>query len=164
MSLLEYLESDTIDFDQLVDDQADQLNSISRHGEHLSADNLSSKIFNTLPIKSKSNSKWARNAFNDWLKSRNEKILNSGATDLMFLSSEGHGDLSSLSRDQLNEAMQYFVFEVRKTDGTRYPSNTLRQLVVGINYWLQNFQGKPWRILQDAEFLGKLVRSFKYCF
>ena len=72
----------------------------------------------------------------------------------MFLSESGHATLSDLCRDGLNSALQYFVFEVRKKNGLKYPSDSLRQFVCGINFWLKKKENKNWNIFSDSDFEG----------
>lgn len=128
--------------------------SVQRHNIPMTFEAIKDKINKQMPEKSKDNAKWARGTFNKWLRDRNEHILNSGSSALMFLSTEGHAELSTLSKDSLNSALTFFVFEVRKTDGTKYPSSSLRHLICSINYWVKHMDNKPWHILSDPEFSG----------
>jgi len=126
----------------------------SRHEFPSTSTDIEHRITQQIPQKTLENGKWACKTFNEWIKARNEKILNTHSSALMFLSESGHATLSDLSRDGLNSALQHFVFEVRKKNGLKYPSDSLRQLVCGINFWLKKKENRNWNIFSDSGFEG----------
>lgn len=135
-----------LDFAELLPDLEE-----NRHLQPLTTEELFSSITNQIPSSTLKHAMWAKNTFDDWVRMRNKRILNSHSSSLMFLSEEGDATLSTMSQGSLNAALKFFFFEVRKKNGDMYPSNTLRSLLVGINYWL-NVNNKPWKLFSDQEF------------
>ena len=108
-------------------------------------DSVSNKRF---APQSKRKIKWAVNMFCDW---RTERLSDHGVPmqiqncDLDRLSDVKQGDLAySLSR---------FVREIKKLDGTEYPPNTLREIVIMIQMHLHE-NGVYWKLLDHPEFLS----------
>ena len=124
----------------------------SRHSIPLSSEQLNAQVSAQIPETTKRHAKWAKKTFDGWLEERNQKILTSGSSDLMFLSSDSHSTLADLTKDSLNTALQYFFFEVKKKNFQSYPSNSLRSLYAGINYWLNHEGGKSWKLFTDPDF------------
>ena len=61
-------------------------------------------------------------------------------------------ELEDMTSGDLNSQLKFFVFEVRKVNGERYPSSSLRDLVQGIGYYVGTIMKKNIRIFSDAEF------------
>ena len=55
-------------------------------------------------------------------------------------------------KSELDSQLQYFAFEVRKQDGSRYPATSLRDIFLGIGFYLEEKSGRDWRIFNDADF------------
>lgn len=66
--------------------------------------------------------------------------------------------LENMSADELNESISYFVFEVKKQDGTEYPANSLHSLVSSSQRYLKTQCGKNFRFFND-DFFSKLRTS-----
>ena len=62
--------------------------------------------------------------------------------------------LKKLTKCDWDSQLKYFIFEVRKCTGERYPSNSLRDLIQGIGYFMCHMLKKNWRIFSDAEFIS----------
>ena len=126
--------------------------STSRHAQPITDTDVSDNIMKQIPKSTLNSANWAQKTFDDWLGERNRKILEAGSSELMYLSEEGFATLGTMSKGSLNSALQKFVFEVRKVNGDRYPSETLRSLVCGIGSWLQRVEKKQWRLFSDPDF------------
>ena len=88
--------------------------------------------------------KWAKNMYCDWRNYRNSRNdLESSECDL--------DDINTLTKEQLNRALCRFITEVRKVDGLEYPSRTLYDIIICVQFWLET-QGLSWRFLVDEEF------------
>ena len=124
----------------------------SRNELPSSISDIDLRIEKQTPQKTLSNAKWACGTFNQWVRERNEHILASNSEALMFLSENGHSSLKDITKANLNSALKFFVFEVRKRNGLKYPSESLRQLINGINYWLRKKEKKNWNIFTDSDF------------
>ena len=57
-----------------------------------------------------------------------------------------------MSDEELNRNLALFVCEVRKTDGSKYPPNTLHGIVASIQRFLKG-KGKPVRFFNDNKFV-----------
>ncbi|CAC5418561.1 unnamed protein product [Mytilus coruscus] len=69
--------------------------------------------------------KWATTLFKQWKSTRNIR-----ANDPNVGLSPIRVDLAEMSLDELNYSISRFICEVRKTDGTEYPPDTLYSLVI----------------------------------
>ena len=63
-----------------------------------------------------------------------------------------YNSIDEMDRSDLNFALKSYVFEVRKIDGNRYPSESLRHLVVSLFHHLKHNVKKAWDIFNDSEF------------
>ena len=59
--------------------------------------------------------------------------------------------LDVMSDEELNHTLSSFVCEVRKTDGSRYPPNTLHGIITSIQHFLKG-NGKPVGFFNDNKF------------
>jgi hypothetical protein len=128
------------------------LSTTVRHAQPINDAEIQNNIRKQIPSATMKHAQWAKKTFNEWLYQRNIKILDTGTSDLMHLSERGHATLATISKGNLNKALQHFVFEVRKSTGEHYPSESLRSLVCGIGSWLQRVEKKPWKIFSDKDF------------
>ena len=60
--------------------------------------------------------------------------------------------LELLTNEELNYALPRFICEVRKSDGTYYPPNSLWQLIMGVQIYMGMNGGRPMRLLNDPNF------------
>ena len=56
-----------------------------------------------------------------------------------------------MSDEELNHTLSSFVCEVRRTDGSRYPPNTLHGIIASIQHFSKG-KGKPVRFFNDDKF------------
>lgn len=110
----------------------------------LKEDNLNDIIDESLSDNSKRKSKWAVNTFNSWLKARQNSGIINGL--------QVFKTLNDMSKGELNSQLEYFIFEVRKENGDRYPRNTLKDLFQGIGYHMSCIQKNNFKIFSDEEF------------
>ena len=106
-------------------------------------DNMSRKQF---ALKTKSKMKWVVNLYSEWRKSRiglvgcAPQILNANLDTFVF------------SKYDLCYSMARFIREVRKLDGSEYPLNTVRDLVLMIQMHLHE-NNIFWKLLDNVEFV-----------
>ena len=87
---------------------------------------------------------WARRMYCDWRLFRDsQENLRSYSCNL--------DDMATVNKHDLNEAMCRFITEVKKVDGSDYPSKTLYDIVFCIQFWLE-MQGLAWKLLNDQAF------------
>jgi len=116
----------------------------SRFGESLNEDDLESRLAQTRSANSMKKASWAINVFKAWLNERQ----NSGIINGLHV----FKSLEEMTKLDLDSQLQYFIFEARKQDGQKYPSNSLRDLYQGIGYYIKHKLKKNWRLFNDSEF------------
>ena len=90
--------------------------------------------------------KWAVKMFNEWRISRMKEIFVNAEIrrcDLNFP--------QEINKDDLCFALSRFVREVKHVDNNEFPPNTLREIVVMVQMYLQQ-GGVNWKLLDDREF------------
>lgn len=115
-----------------------------RFGHPMSESDLQASLIEAKSDNSIRKSQWAVNTFNEWLKARQSNGLISGLHVFK--------PLEDMTKIELNSQLKYFLFEVRKVNKDRYPSNSLRDLYQGIGYHLHQMKGKPFKLFSDSEF------------
>ena len=116
----------------------------SRFQQPMSSEELDKRIDATLASNSKKKAHWAINVFKQWHAARNREGLIDGLHVFKTF--------DDFSKDDLDSQLKYFIFEARKCTGERYPSNSLRDLIQGIGYYVSHILKKDWRIFSDVEF------------
>ncbi|XP_046565575.1 uncharacterized protein LOC124274278 [Haliotis rubra] len=91
--------------------------------------------------------KWATTLFREWQSNRN-KLAADTSRNLSFIMVP----LEEMSVDELNYTISRFVCEVKKTDGTDFPSDTLYGLVICLQLHMDSI-GKAYKFLTDDAFL-----------
>ena len=87
---------------------------------------------------------WARRMYSDWRFFRNsQEDLRSFECDL--------DNVITVTKSNLNEALCRFITEVKKVDGSEFPSRTLYDIVICLQFWLET-QGFAWKLLNEDEF------------
>lgn len=127
-----------------------------RHSTPLTEEELESERRRHIPKSTMNQNQWAKNVFNDWIKERNEAILNSKSSQLMYLSEEsqdGHEKLQLISKDKLAHCLRFFFHEIRKQNGDLYPAESLRQLFFSIQRYIRMERSLDWQLMTDAVFL-----------
>ena len=142
MSFDDFLSRDD-SFDCDLDSIMEQMD-LPRFGEALSEEQLKERIENTKSKNSMKKAEWAVKIFKSWLRSRQSNGLINGLH--VFKAFE------DMLKSETDSQLQYFAFEVRKQDGSRYPASSLRDIFQGIGYYLRNKLGRDWRIFNDHEF------------
>jgi hypothetical protein len=111
-------------------------------------DELERRIGDSLPQATKAKERWAIKILNNWKENRLQAQLNGTTPRLMVIK-----PLEKLTKAELNELLQYFVFEVRKISGEKYPPGTLKDLVSMIQHYYQYSMKMQVSIWTDDEFL-----------
>ncbi|CAC5366355.1 unnamed protein product [Mytilus coruscus] len=91
--------------------------------------------------------KWATTLFKQWKSTRNIR-----ANDPNVGLSPIRVDLAEMSLDELNYSISRFICEVRKTDGTEYPPDTLYSLVICLQLYMDTL-GYNHKFLSDSSFI-----------
>ena len=55
-------------------------------------------------------------------------------------------------QDYLNYCLKYFVLEIRKTNGDKYPPRTLKEITAVVQRHFCHDLSKPWSIFTDQQF------------
>ena len=103
-----------------------------RHSDKLSEDEIQAKLAKQIPPNTLSHSKWAMRVFNDWRRER----INATITDEDQLNV--YNEPEEMSKSDLNFLLKYFVHEVRNQKGEKYPRDSLKQLLCGIQYFFRH--------------------------
>lgn len=119
---------------------------MKRHGDPLTENELKNKTFKYIPENTKQHSNWAFNAFNDWRKSRIERTIMDSSTINVYKEPQ------EMDKLDLNFLLKYFVHEVRKQNGEKYPRESIKQLIAGLQYYFRITYGKNFSIFTDEEF------------
>ena len=88
--------------------------------------------------------KWVRGMYNDWRDFRNNHPqLQSVDCDIE--------NVKTIEKQSFIESVCKFITEVKKVDGSDFPSKTLYDIIICMQFWLET-QGFSWRLLNDEEF------------
>ena len=132
------------DGDQL--DEAEEAKSgrtFKESTNDLVIDKFSRKMF---APESRRKMKWAVNMYSDW---RICRLKGNAPVEIV------RADLNALNRfsqDDLSFALARFIREIKCLDGTDYPPNTLREVIVMIQMYL-NENNIYWKLLEGERFL-----------
>lgn len=138
----EYLQIDEIDIVNL--DNVIQSNS-SRFVS-LSNDEREKILSNAIPKSTKQKENWAIKIFQSWHKKRQEDILNGTRKGLMVLK-----DMSDWTGSDWNVLLKEFLLEVRKENGEKYVSSSLKDLFSMLQHHVQYSLEKNISFWNDAE-------------
>ena len=122
--------------------------SSNRFEPALTESDLNNRMFDTLSQNTIRKSKWAMDVFEKWFRNRQNQGIINGLHVFK--------KLDEMSKSELNSQLKFFVFEVRKQTGERYPSTSLRDLIQGIGYHYGSVLQKGYRIFSDPEFKDTL--------
>ena len=87
---------------------------------------------------------WVRRMYNDWRNFRNDHPnLQSVGADIE--------DLPNLSKSDFSTSVCKFITEVKKVDGSDFPTRTLYDIVICLQVWLES-NGYNWKLVNDDEF------------
>ena len=127
------------------------------------------KIDDCVPKSTRYKDKWPVALFENWRKQRNMK-----ASSIVDLRVDGRhsglevieNSIEMMSDDELNWTLACFICEIRKTDGSKYPPNTLYGIIAGIQHFFKG-KGKQVRLLNDNKFgylrnaLGAVMKQMR---
>ena len=134
----EWSESD----EELEQDVTPAPPTIGRFAKPKSDTELASAIAAATPTRTKRDTNWCMNLWNEWRKQRN-------ITSNVSIPE----NICELDTPELQLNLQRFVLEVRKKDGSEYPPNSLHHIACGVMRHLRQDGGKrTLDIFQDAAF------------
>lgn len=108
---------------------------------------IKENIKKQIPSSSQSKSKWAKIVFEEYNNARNTNILNTFSTELMVLK-----NLNEMSKSDMEFILPKFINDVRKKDGSKYPPESLRQLVCALFHYLRYEVEQNWDFFRDSNF------------
>ena len=114
--------------------------STNRFTKPVEATVLEEAAKGVVPLKTEQSTRWAVANFNSWALSRSSSSADAVPSDI----------LKSHDAELICRWICAFMFETRKTDGSRYPPATLRSLVSGLNRELQR-NGAPFSVLDKSD-------------
>ena len=91
--------------------------------------------------------KWAVNMYSQW---RINKMGSGYISDQIV--NANLDVINEVSKADLCFALSRFICEVKKLDGSEYPPNTLREIIIMVQMYL-NEQGIYWKLLDDIQFV-----------
>ena len=108
-----------------------------------SQNEINEHITSMTPENTKIKQRWATKMFREWhleWKSRLDSTL------------KVCKDMDEMTASDLNYCMKFFIADVRKVDGTKYPPRTLKELTAMIQHFFQKEHKKNWSLFRDKEF------------
>ena len=122
------------------------LATMSRFASTSRADIESRKV-NRIPEKTRLKSEWAHRIFQSWHSQWKVKI--DGPLKVLV-------DLHEMTNSDLNYCLEFFVSDVRKTDGTKYPPRTLKEIIAALQHFINNYMRDKRNIslFKDEAFSG----------
>ena len=94
---------------------------------------------------------WSIKAFKDWRLNRNAILRREGNYDSLIML-----PLEQQSPEVLNHSVSRFIHEVRKVDGTCYPSETLYEIIMALQGFLAT-KGKEVKFCEDINY--RVIRN-----
>ncbi len=91
---------------------------------------------------------WAVNLYRKWWE---QWVAMKGSCETQILWSN-IDNLDNLSKGSFCHALACFIAEVKKLDGSEYPGDTLYQIAVSLQFFLES-KGFAWKLIDDKEFL-----------
>ncbi|XP_028407815.1 uncharacterized protein LOC114530389 [Dendronephthya gigantea] len=127
---------------------------LDRFGKPVCETEVRAKIDDCVPKSTRYKDKWAVTLFENWREQRNIKVrrvnersVDDGDCGLEVI----ENSVDVMSDDELNRTLACFICEVRKSDGSKYPPNTLYGIIAAIQHFLKG-KGKQVRLLNDDKF------------
>ena len=111
---------------------------------------IKAKIGNAVPKSTKYKEKWAVKLFESWREQKNVKLSNSTKRSSCGLKII-HNCLEVISDEELNRTLALFVCGIRKTDGNKYPPNTIHGIAASTEHFLK-LKRKPVKLFIDDKF------------
>ncbi|XP_052097319.1 zinc finger MYM-type protein 3-like [Mytilus californianus] len=92
--------------------------------------------------------KWAYNLFNTWKTQRNAIAVADLSLNISIISP----DLEVMTKDELCFALSRFICEIKKENGEEYPGQTLYEILINIQLYLEG-KGKYFKFLNEDCFI-----------
>ena len=90
--------------------------------------------------------KWAVNLFETWKQERNSIAMFDESISVI------HPELKDMMKDELNFSIARFICEVKKENGEEYPGQTLYELVILLQLFLEQ-NGLNYKLLNEECFI-----------
>lgn len=116
--------------------------SSSRYAQ-ITDDDLKDLREQRIPQSTKDKVKWSINLFRNW--HENWKVR---MDDILKV----YKSIDEMDSNDLNYCLQYFIPEIRKVNGEKYPPRTLKEIVAGIQHFYCYEINKQMSIFLDKEF------------
>ncbi|CAC5375746.1 unnamed protein product [Mytilus coruscus] len=100
-----------------------------RHKLPVTAEEISNLIVSAIPQSTRGHYKWGYNVFSNWQNERRARPVSDNLPIPVEAITQSITEMEPCIRDT---ALQYFLAEVKKTDGNDYPSASLYQLFVAL--------------------------------
>lgn len=105
-------------------------------------------ISKRIPKSTQAKSQWAVKMFRSWLENFNQRDGRENKFE---------NDIDQMCKEELNNALHFFISEVRKENGERYPPASLKSIVAMLQHHLVHNLHKPWSIFNDVEFKSSIA-------
>ena len=92
--------------------------------------------------------KWVKNMFPRYKSARNEQILNTSSEELMVLN-----PLEQMSKGDIAYLLPLFINDALKKDGSRFPTESLRQLICALFHYFRYELNHSWDFFRESEFM-----------
>ena len=119
----------------------------TRFGESLTEQDLNNIQQGRFPKNTVDNATWAVTLFGDWRGERNRRCVEENDVNLVYINKP----FASMSDDEMNYCVPFFLAEIRKRNGDPYPATTLRQIVLSLQKFLE-LQGRHVKFISDVKF------------
>lgn len=136
-------------------DEQPAVADLNRFAAPVSEIEIRAKIGDCVPKSTKYKDKWAVTLFEDWREQRNMQVcnVNKGSVGGQAPGLEViKNSLEVMSDDELNWTLACFICEVRKTDGSKHPPNTLHGIIASTQHYLKG-KGRVVRLFNDEKFV-----------
>lgn len=146
--------SNTVDFDFVLGDtwltsvdvnSGEGASTSGNSGRYASTSalDLSNHVSSMIPDATLRKSKWAVNLFNTW---HDEWHIRMDGQMKVF------DKLEHMNASNLNYCLQYFIADVRKVDGKKYPPRTLKEIFAMLQHYCNNHLNHKWSFFNDTQF------------
>jgi hypothetical protein len=125
---------------------SDDVDIEERFDRLMGDDEIEERVRKSVPSATRYKDEWAVRAFEAWRSNRVNMAHRDNSIRRFSM------PLQDMSVAELNDSISYFVFEVKKKDGTEYPANSLHGLVCAIQRYLKIQCGKNFRFFNDDLF------------
>ncbi|MEL7308526.1 MAG: DUF3504 domain-containing protein [Pseudomonadota bacterium] len=119
----------------------------SRFAEPVGDAELHKKKKSTIPVGTNNRNNWSMNLFNRWANQREVTEFD----DSTFNLPKNFSELMTANERSINYWLAKFIYETRKSNGNRFPGNSLGQITAGINSLFKE-NGKNINLFVDDSF------------